>query len=68
MKIEIGALPLSLFLLFLVLKLTKAVAWSWLWVTSPLWIGFAIGCALVAVMALIMVVGITIAAIAEWRK
>jgi membrane protein YdbS with pleckstrin-like domain len=32
-----------LFLIFLVLKLTHNIDWSWWWVTSPLWIGAAIG-------------------------
>ncbi len=41
------------FLLFLILKLaglTVVATWSWLWVTSPLWIPFALG---VAVLLLV---------------
>lgn len=32
-----------LFIVFLVLKLTDTIDWSWWWVTSPLWIGLAVG-------------------------
>lgn len=32
-----------LFLIFLVLKLVGVIDWSWWWVTSPLWIGLALG-------------------------
>lgn len=38
MKIEIGSLPVVLFLVFLVLKLCNVITWSWWWVTAPLWI------------------------------
>jgi len=31
-------LPMTLFLIFLILKLTETIDWSWWWVTSPLWI------------------------------
>ncbi len=45
-------LPVLLFLVFLVLKLAKVIDWSWWWVTSPLWIGFAIGLVAVILMAI----------------
>ncbi len=32
------ALPVLLFITFLVLKLTEVIDWPWIWVTSPLWI------------------------------
>jgi len=39
--------PVTIFIVFLILKLTDNIDWSWWWVTSPLWIpvviGFAIG-------------------------
>lgn len=38
MKIEIGSLPMVLFIIFLVLKLCNVITWSWWWVTAPLWI------------------------------
>ena len=50
------SLPVLIFLVFLVLKLAgigQVATWSWLWVTSPLWIGFALGIFLV-VAALIL--------------
>lgn len=34
-------LPMTLFLIFLILKLTETIDWSWWWVTSPLWIPVA---------------------------
>lgn len=37
-----------LFLVFLILKLTGTITWSWWFVTMPLWIGFALGMALLA--------------------
>jgi hypothetical protein len=32
------ALPVLLFIVFMILKLCGVIAWSWWWVTSPLWI------------------------------
>lgn len=44
----------ALFLVFLVLKLTGVVDWSWLWVTAPLWLGFVLVAAVVAILGLII--------------
>lgn len=38
MNVEIGSLPMILFLIFLVLKLCNVITWSWWWGTAPLWI------------------------------
>ena len=49
-------LPIVLFLIFLTLKLAGTIAWSWWWVTAPLWGGFALvfaGLALAAVCAVL---------------
>lgn len=48
-----GGLPVTLTVIFVVLKLVGVIAWSWLWVLSPLWIGFLLLVAFVAVVALI---------------
>jgi len=45
-----------LFVVFLVLKLTHYIDWSWWWVTSPLWIGFALGLVLVIIICIINVI------------
>ena len=52
------SLSAVLFIVFLVLKLTGNIDWSWWWVTSPLWIPFAIGLALVGVAFLAIVVAL----------
>lgn len=39
--------------LFIALKLTGYISWSWWWVLSPLWIGFALVIAILAVVAAI---------------
>ena len=49
------SLSAVLFIVFLVLKLTGNIDWSWWLVTSPLWIPFAIGLALVGVVFLVIV-------------
>jgi hypothetical protein len=41
-----------LFLIFMTLKLTKTIDWSWWWVTSPLWIPFVLGLAVLLIVAL----------------
>ena len=46
-------LSMILFIIFLVLKLTNNINWSWWWVTSPLWIGFAVGIAILLIIGLI---------------
>lgn len=40
-------------IVFITLKLTGFITWSWWWVLSPLWIGFAIFLAILAVVLLI---------------
>lgn len=35
---------------FITLKLTGFIAWSWWWVLSPLWLGFSLVMAVIAVM------------------
>jgi hypothetical protein len=56
------SLSTGLFLLFLALKLTGYIDWSWIWVTAPLWIGLAIGLAVMAFMfafaAIIALIGV----------
>ena len=52
------SLSAVLFIVFLVLKLTGNIDWSWWWVTSPLWITFAIGLALVGFVFLVIVVAL----------
>ena len=42
---------------FVVLKLTGIIAWPWLWVLAPFWIGLAIGLFVIAIVALIVLVG-----------
>lgn len=36
------SLPVTVFVVFLILRLTGLITWSWWWVTSPLWIVAAI--------------------------
>jgi len=52
------SLSAVLFIVFLVLKLTGNIDWSWWWVTSPLWITFAIGLALVGFVFLVIIVAL----------
>lgn len=42
------------FVIFLTLKLAGVLSWSWWWVTSPLWIVYGLGVALV-LFALVVV-------------
>lgn len=46
----------ALTVLFVGLKLTHYIDWSWWWVLSPLWIGFGMLLAIMAVAAIIAVV------------
>lgn len=39
---------------FIALKLTGVIAWSWWWVLSPLWIGFILLVAVIAVILMAM--------------
>lgn len=59
------SLSAVLFIVFLVLKLTGNIDWSWWWVTSPLWIPFAIGLALVGVVFLVIVTALIFGASVE---
>lgn len=45
-----GILVPLLTVLFIGLKLTGYIDWSWWWVLSPLWIGFALFLAVMAVL------------------
>lgn len=60
MKIELGSLPILLFITFLVLKLCNVINWSWWWVTSPLWIVAGIVILCVLVFAIINIVAIIV--------
>jgi hypothetical protein len=59
------SLSAVLFIVFLVLKLTGNIDWSWWWVTSPLWIPFAIGLALVGVVFLAIIIALIFGASVE---
>lgn len=47
------SLPVTLFVVFLVLKLTHLINWSWIWVFAPLWIGFIVFILMISLMAII---------------
>jgi hypothetical protein len=47
--------------LFVALKLTGYIDWSWWWVLAPLWGGFAVALAIIAII-------IVVAVIVELRK
>lgn len=59
------SLSAVLFIVFLVLKLTGNIDWSWWWVTSPLWIPFALGLALVGVVLLVIITALIFGASVE---
>jgi hypothetical protein len=59
------SLSAVLFIVFLVLKLTGNIDWSWWWVTSPLWIPFAIGLALVGFVFLVIIIALIFGASVE---
>ena len=40
-------------IVFIALKLTGNVTWPWIWVLSPLWIGFLLGLAALAIILLV---------------
>jgi len=44
------------FIVFLILKLVGLITWKWIWVLSPLWIGFAIGLAILGIGALVLLI------------
>ena len=45
-----GLLGTLLTVLFVGLKLCNVITWSWIWVLSPLWIGWALGIIIFAVI------------------
>ena len=36
-------------IVFIVLKMTHVIAWSWWWVLAPIWIGWAVVLAILAI-------------------
>ena len=46
----------ALQLIFLVLKLAHLVNWKWVWVLAPTWISVIISCAIVFVVAIVMII------------
>jgi len=48
---------------FIVLKLCGVIQWSWLWVLSPLWIGFVIVAALMAIAVVVYLLSLIVAGI-----
>lgn len=51
-----GSIPVTLFIVFLILKLVGVITWSWLWVLAPLWIPLALGLAVFLVGLIIVVI------------
>ena len=49
-----GFFTSALTILFIGLKLTGYLEWSWVWVLSPLWITFAAGLLLMAIVLLVI--------------
>lgn len=47
----------ALAIVFIALKLMGVITWSWWWVTAPLWGGLAIAVVLLAVAAILYMVG-----------
>ena len=45
-----GLLGTLLTVLFIGLKLCNVITWSWVWVLSPLWIGWALGIIIFAII------------------
>ena len=41
-------------IVYITLKLTHVINWSWLWVLSPIWIGYFIVFAIMAIVLFIM--------------
>jgi hypothetical protein len=59
------SLSAVLFIVFLVLKLTGNIDWSWWWITSPLWIPFALGLAIVGFVFLVIIIALIFGASVE---
>jgi hypothetical protein len=53
-------LPMTLFLIFLILKLTETIDWSWWWVTSPLWIPAAFLISFMIIAFIIVIVAVSL--------
>jgi hypothetical protein len=53
-------LPMTLFLIFLILKLTETIDWSWWWVTSPLWIPAALLISFMIIAFIIVIVAVSL--------
>ena len=51
-----GSIPVTLFIVFLILKLVGVITWSWLWVLAPLWIPLALGLAVFLVGLIIVAI------------
>lgn len=51
-----GGIPVTVFIVFLILKLVGVITWSWLWVLAPLWIPLALGVALFLVGLIIVAI------------
>jgi hypothetical protein len=45
----------ALTLIFVTLKLIGEITWPWLWVLAPLWIGYGVA---VAILALVLIVAL----------
>lgn len=50
----------ALAIVFIALKLMGVITWSWWWVTAPLWGGLAIAVVLLAVAAILYMVGMVL--------
>lgn len=50
-----GLLGTLLTVLFVGLKLCNVITWSWIWVLSPLWIGWALGIIILAIIFICVV-------------
>ena len=46
-------------ILFIGLKLTNYIDWSWWWVLAPLWIGFAVFLAFMAIVLIVAIIAST---------
>ena len=54
MNISIG--PITLTIIFIVLKLTGCITWSWIWIFSPIWISALIIALVIGVILFLAVV------------
>lgn len=49
-----GAVPMILFIVFLILKLTHVISWSWWWVCAPLWVPLVVAFALGVLVSIVL--------------